>query len=315
MNMLKMQINTNPAYSRDMTVELTNQVTGEKKTVKPYSDGSIAVSNIADGRWRVKVTHPNIVFPLLDKDIQVFKDRPTFTPLVIPENIFENTPIADIPDADLAPPQKKLDEVAESANRQAHKLAGQPIYADDWNELATALADTAAATRELSTLVSPRCHDHPEIVAKFEEVQRNIQKMYDAFGASLAQLQRQIQQLALQRKVDAALDKIPSVTPEVRQGMNTAVATIADSWAESPAIFSSVKKRAAQNIQEKMSALLATADPAVRNNDDVKDLDTFTQAMSSETTARTYEEEISQSQRTSSKSRTGIVFDAMQTRR
>ncbi len=315
MNMLKMQLNTKPAYTRDMVVELVNQVTGEKKTVKPYSDGSVSVSNIADGRWRVQVRHPNIVFPLIDKDIQVIKDRPTFAPLVIPENIFENTPIADIPDADLAPPQKKLDEIVETAHHQANKLAGQPIYADDWNELSTALADTAAATRELSTLVAPRGHDHPEIAAKFDEVQRNIQKMYDAFGASLAHLQRQLQQLALQSKLDNALDRIPSVTPAQRNEMQEAVSAIAESWSESPAIFSGVKKRAAQNIQDKIAVLLASSDVSVREDESVKDLDAFTQAMSSETPARTYEDEISQSQRTSSKSRTGIVYDALKTRR
>jgi HPt (histidine-containing phosphotransfer) domain-containing protein len=309
--MLKLQLNTPASYTRDMTVELTNQVTGEKKSVKPYLDGSVSVPNIDPGQWRVQVKHPNLMFDAYDRPVKVLPDRPTFAPITIPTNIFENVPIRDIPDADLSPVQQHLDDATRVAEGQGNKKEGQPIYADDWNELAHSISAVSKATREMTDLVSPRGHDHPEIADKFDEVQRNLQRMFDAVGSSLAQLQRQIQQLALQRKIEAALDKTVTATPEVRQNIQDTVTELQAAWADSPGVYSALKRRTAQKLQDQITTVLANETPAVRGQSEVKDLDEFTRAMATEQPAASYQEEIQQQQRTTSKSMTGVLFDAM----
>ena len=312
---LKMQLNTPVSFTRDMTVELTNQVTNEKRTVTPYLDGSVIVPNIDAGTWRAQVKHPNLMFDVFDKTLKVLPDRPTIVPITIPSNIFENTPIRDVPDANLGPVQQRLDEATQTAERQAVKKAGQPIYADDWNELSLTVAAVGKSTRELTTLVSPQGHDHPEIAAKIDEIQRNLQRMFDAFGSSLAQLQRQIQQLALQSKVDAALDKTATITPEARRALQDTVLSLQDAWSDSPGVYSALKRRTAQTLQEQMSTILANETADVRNTPEVKDLELFTRAMATEQAVRTYDEEIQQQQRTGAKSASGIVFDALKATR
>ena len=311
MQLLKMQLNTPPAFTKDMKVTLTNQVSGEKRDVKPYLDGSITVPKLASGQWRVQVKHPNLVFDVFDRNIQVFKDRPTFTPIAIPTTIFENVPIRETPEADLGPVQQKLDELADSAESQANKLAGQPIYADDWNELALTAGEISRSTRELTDLVSPVGHDHPEIEEKIEEIQGNIQRFFDAFGAAIAQIQRQMQQLALQRKVENALEKVPNATPETRKEMEDAAKQLGDSWQETPGIYSAQKRRTAQKLQSKLVELLADADPAVRDDPDVKDLGDFAEALATEQAVTTYVQEVAQQQRANKKTSRGIVSDAM----
>lgn len=313
-NTLRMQLNTPVSYTRDMKVELTNQATGEKRQVTPYLDGSVVVPNIDPGTWRLQVQHPNLTFDVFDRPIRVLPDRPTFVPITIPSNIFENVPIEDVPDANLGPVQQHLDEAMRAAEGQANKRAGQPIYAEDWNELSATLATAARATRELTDLVSPRGHDHPEIATKFDEVQRNFQRLVDVFGASLAQLQRQIQQLALQRKVEAALDRTANVTPATREAFVAAVGSLQESWSDSPGVYSAQKRRVASDLQAQLGTILVNEAPDVRAAPEVRDLDEFTRAMATERPARNYDEEIQQQQRTTGKSATGIVFDAFKTR-
>jgi hypothetical protein len=312
---LKMQLNTPVSFTRDMTVELTNQVTNEKRTVKPYLDGSVVVPNIDAGTWRAQIKHPNLLFDVFDKPLKILPDRPTIVPITIPSNIFENTPIQDVPDANLGPVQQRLDEAIQTVERQAVKKAGQPIYADDWNELSLTVAAVGKSTRDLTTLVSPQGHDHPEIAAKIDEIQRNLQRMFDAFGSSLAQLQRQIQQLALQRKVDAALDIATTVTPETRKALQDTVAGLQDAWADSPAVYSALKRRTAQTLQDQIGTILSNETAAVRSAPEVKDLELFTGAMATEQTVKTYDEEIQQQQRTGTKSASGVVFDALKATR
>ena len=89
------------------------------------------------------------------------------------------------------------------------KRAGQPIYADDWNELSAVVADMARGTKELAGLVSPIGHDHPELVAKLDEQASNLQRLFDVFGESVSQLQREVQILGLQNRVEDALNALP----------------------------------------------------------------------------------------------------------
>ena len=207
--LLKMQLNTPPAVTRDTTVEMVNAATGERRTTKPFLDGTVSVAGLNAGEWEVQVKHPNFLTELFRRRIRVFPDRPTFVPVPIPNNIFENAPIADTPDADLGPVQQRMDTAAATAERQGSKRAGQAIYADDWNELSGIVVELARGTKDLAGLVSPVGHDHPELVAKLEEQANNIQRLFDVFGESVAQLQREVQILGLQNRVEDALNQLP----------------------------------------------------------------------------------------------------------
>lgn len=207
--MLKLQLNTTPAVTRDTTVELVNAATGERRVAKPFLDGTVAIAGIPAGEWEMQVRHPNFLAELVRRRIRVFPDRPTFVPVPIPGSLFENAPIAATPDADLGPVQQRMDSVAATAERQGSKRAGQAIYADDWNELSGVVTELARGTKDLAALVSPIGHDHPELVAKLEEQGRNIQRLFDVFGESVAQLQREVQILGLQNRVEEALDALP----------------------------------------------------------------------------------------------------------
>lgn len=311
MSELKLQLNTRSEFNRDMVVELTNQATGEMRAVKPYLDGTVAARNIDAGQWRVAVKHPNILFNLYDKPIRVFRDRPTFVPVRIPQDIFENTPIQDTPDADLGPVQARFDEAAATAGGQANKMAGQPIYSDEWNLLATTMVDLSRAGLDLTKLVSPTGHDHPEIAEKIDEVQRNLQRFYDLFGRSLAQLQRQVQQLAVQRKVDAAVGEIGAVTPERRVALDAAIGDIANAWSDSPAIYSAKKKRAGQQLSETLAAIVAEAEAPVGANPVVIEAQNIVETMASERTAHDYATEIEQQHRVDARSTEAPFRDAL----
>lgn len=289
---LKMQLNTRPEINRDTTVELTNQATGQKVNVKPYLDGQIVARNIEPGQWRAVVKHPNILFPVFDKPIKVFPDRPTFVPIRIPPDIFENTPIADTPDADLGPVQARYDDAAAAADAQANKLAGQPIYADDWNALAGTVGDLARANSDLTKLVSPIGHDHPEIAAKIDEVQANLQRFYDLFGRSLAQLQRQVQQLALRRKVEAAVATVPNITPERRADLDLAISDLELAWSDQPSTYSIKKKRAAQSLDQTLALIVTESTTPVENDPAVVEAQTILTTISNEQPATSYTKEI-----------------------
>ncbi len=308
---LNLQLNTKATYNRDMMVELTNQATGQKVNVKPYLDGKVVARNIEPGQWRAVVKHPNMLFPVYDKPVRVFPDRPTFVPVRIPENIFENTPIEDTPEADLAPVQARFDDAAAQAGAQANKLAGQPIYADDWNLLAGTIGDLARASGDLSKLVSPIGHDHPEIATKIDEVQANLQRFYDLFGRSLAQLQRQVQQLALQRQIEAAVGTVPNVSPKQREELDKAVGDLAGAWADKPATYSLKKKRAGQALAQTINAMVADSDTPVENEPAVKKAQEVVAAMASEQPAADYSKEIENQQRIETRSGGAPLTDAL----
>src|SRR5690606_4552391 len=141
------------------------------------------------------------------------------------------------------------------------KKGGEPIYAADWNELADAVADVGTATGQLTRLVAPLGHDHPEIEKKIAEVDSNLQKFFEVFGRSVAELQRQIQQLALQRKVDDALDgaRVPPSSP-IRDKIRQQTDRLAAASQDPPAVYTRKVQEAARAIEAELSTLTAPPD-------------------------------------------------------
>jgi len=225
------------------------------------------VAGLAAGEWEVQVRHPNFLAELFRRRIRVFPDRPTFVPVPIPANLFENAPIADTPDADLGPVQQRMDTAAEAAERQGNKRAGQAIYADDWNDLANVVADMARGTKEMAGLVAPLGHDHPELVAKLEEQGRNLQRLFDVFGESVAQLQREVQILGLQNRVEDALNELPDAKRTTFRPRFLAVLRDLDAArGENPQSFTTRLQGIAGDLAELMRQAVQDEPPAVANS-------------------------------------------------
>jgi hypothetical protein len=202
-----------PAANRDATVVLKNVNTGLEVKRKPFLDGSAVIRDLEPGLWEVQVEHPNVINPIRPHigPIRVFPGRtPTVINVPVPAALFKNNPIADVPDADLGPVQATLDNVKSQTEGLGGKQAGEAFLAADWNRLVSAVGDLASAVSELTKLVAPRGHDHPEIATKIDEVQLNIVNFTEAFGKTLVELQRAIEFDKLKADADDVLSQ-PSI--------------------------------------------------------------------------------------------------------
>ncbi|MBR0674239.1 hypothetical protein [Neoroseomonas soli] len=304
--LLKLQLNTPPAVTRDTTVEMVNAATGERRTTKPFLDGTVSVAGLNAGEWEVQVKHPNFLAELFRRRIRVFPDRPTFVPVPIPTNIFENAPIAETPDADLGPVQQRMDTASATAERQGNKRAGQAIYADDWNELSGVVAELARGTKDLAGLVSPVGHDHPELVAKLEEQARNIQRLFDVFGESVAQLQREVQILGLQNRVEDALNELPDAKRTTfRPRFLALLRDLDEARAENPQNFTTRLQRIAGDLAELTRQAVQDEPPDVANSPAVAALNTAALQMQAIPRASTYVDELAGQNRVNRVSKLG----------
>src|SRR5438046_1620692 len=100
---LRMNILGFPAVNRDLTVTITDPSSGAVKTAQPFLDGTITFPTLLPGAYEVAITHPNLALPVLQQPIRVLPVGDTRVSLLIDPSRFRNTPIADIPDANLGP--------------------------------------------------------------------------------------------------------------------------------------------------------------------------------------------------------------------
>lgn len=190
-----------PAY-RDASIALVHEATGKKIERKAFLDGSLVVRDLDPGFYEVAVSHPNLVNVIDKRRVRLFpQPAPTKIFVPIPEDIFRDSPIRDIPDADIGPVQSSISSVSASVSPIGNKKAGEAILASDWNTITGALQDLANAVLELTRIVSPKGHDHPEIAEKIDEVQGNIVRFSEAYGRSLLELKREIEAAKLRRRV------------------------------------------------------------------------------------------------------------------
>lgn len=193
---------------RDAVVELANPATGQRIERKPFLDGSLTVRDLDPGNWEMVVRHPNLINAIDRRVVRLFPQPfPTKIPVIVKPDLFRDTPIRDIPDADLAPVQQSASTIARSVAPIAGKGPGEVIRAEDWNVLAAAVADLARSVAELTQLVSPRGHDHPEIEEKINEVQGNIRRFSESFGRSLVELRREIESQNLRKRLNDVLSR------------------------------------------------------------------------------------------------------------
>jgi hypothetical protein len=294
MAVMSLQLNTPVEITRDLQVEVTDLVTNRIMTTTANLDGTVNLRNLNPGEHRVRVIHPNLSFPVLDQPVRVLTRIPTLVPIKIDLSIFENTPVRDIAEADLAPVQQSLAAAQDGAGKQNAKQGGEPIYAEDWNALADTLGDVADATLELTRRVSPTGHDHPELIEKMNEIQRNLERFLDVFGRSMAQVQRQLEQLALQMRADQALDRIPDLPPALRAEVTGIVSSLDDVRIDNPYVYTSRFKRVGEELEAKVVELLAAAPPEVESEPEIEELFSAARTMSATKPAFSFEDEVMQ---------------------
>lgn len=202
-----MQLQGFTAANRDAVVKITHEATGTVTERKPFLDGSLVVRDLEPGFYEVEVTHPNLNFPIDRRRVRLFpQPAPTRITIPVPEDLFRDTPIRDIPDADLSPVQQTATDARARLAPLAAKAPGEVIRAADWNQLVGAMADLAGAVLELSKLVTPRGHDHAEIAEKIAEGQENLRRFAEAYGRSLLELKRELEVRTLDQNVNGVLD-------------------------------------------------------------------------------------------------------------
>jgi hypothetical protein len=276
MSDLTMNILGFAAVNKDLSVQIRDSVTQQVvKEVKPFLDGTVRVPNINPGNYEIRVSHPNLTLPVLTRPIRVLPVGPTKVSVVIDPSKFRNTPIEDVPEANLTPVRDVLQSVAETVTPLASKHPGEAIRADDWNTVVGSVRDLATSVSELTQLVSPQGHDHPEYVKKFDEITTNFQMLLDTLSSSLVELQRQIYAQQLRTQINDVLDKA-GVDPTSAQGKDflTLVDSVQAKVTESPTVFGREVRNAGVQLQTKLETLLDTKknDPNFATSPQVQNL-------------------------------------------
>jgi hypothetical protein len=206
MNDLTVNIHGFQQVNRDLEVELRDPISNTVvKTAKPFLDGTTRLPKVAPGAYEMTLKHPNLLTPVLRRPIRVLPTGNTQITVVIDPAQFKNTPIEDIPDANLTPVTQMADSVAETVLPLAAKQPGEAIKAEDWNRMASSIGDLARAVAELTRLVSPVGHNHPELERKFGEVTGNFDSLVSTLSAAMTELQRQIQAERYRKQVENVL--------------------------------------------------------------------------------------------------------------
>jgi len=283
------------AVNRDLMVELRDPVTANVvRQVKPFLDGTVRVPRIEAGAYEVFVRHPNVAVPVLQRPIRVLPVGETKISVVIDPAKFRNTPIEDIPDANLGPVEDLARSVAETVAPLTHKLPGEAILSQDWNTMASAIRDLAGAVGELTRLVTPVGHDHPELVRKFDEVTSNFSTLVNTITASLTELQRQIQVQRLQEQVANVLDaaQVDPVSPKGKE-FTDLIKRLETTTTASPVTFGREVRNTAVQLSTKLEALLDEKKdvPAFVESDSVRTLSTAVD-LAKDQRATTYDAEL-----------------------
>ena len=221
---------------------------------KPFLDGTVRLP-VDPGAYELAVLHPNLALPVVRRPIRILPSGDTRISVIIDPSQFRNTPIEDIPDANLGPVRDTVTSVGETALPLASKQPGEAIRSDDWNTMAGAIHDLATAVAELTRLVSPTGHDHPELVTKFDEMTRNFDQLVNTLSASMTELQRQIQAQRFRRQVDdlVSVGQLDDVTAG---RMFTLVGSLEANVTESPLVYGRRVRDVGQQLTAAISQVL-----------------------------------------------------------
>lgn len=270
-----------PAVNRDLTVAVADATTRQVvKTVQPFSDGTVRIPSIAAGAYELTVMHPNLPTPILTRPIRILPTGDTNVSVVIDPSQFRNTPITDIPDANLGPVRDQASSVAESVLSLTNKRPGESIRADDFNQMASSIRDLAMAVVELTRLVSPLGHNHPELESKIDEITGNFTQLIGVVSTSMAELQRQIQAQRVRTTVGDVLDRaaIDKTSPQATKLLDL-VDQLDTRVTDTPIAFARTARDVGVQMQTQLEQLIdskADGDPEFATAAPVQKLTTAT---------------------------------------
>ncbi len=265
-----------PAVNRDLTVVVRDPVTDTVvQTAKPFSDGTARLPKLEAGAYEITVLHPNLTLPVLRRPIRILPTGETTVSVVIDPSKFRNTPIEDIPDANLGPIREQVASIAETVLPLGQKQPGEAIKAEDFNLMAGSIREVAVAVAELSRLVTPVGHDHPELETKLDEMQSNFESLLNTLSSAMAELQRQIQAQRVRKQVEDLLDRA-EIDPGSTKGRSflDLVDSLEGKVTETPTKFGRAARGVGVQLTTRIEQLIdeRAADPEFAESADVKKL-------------------------------------------
>jgi len=276
MNALNLNILGFPQVNNDLMVELRDPVSNVVvKTARAYSDGTVRMPKIDAGAYELAVLHPNLTLPVIRRPIRVLPTGETTVSVLIDPSKFRNTPIEDIPDANLSPVRETAESIAETVLPLGQKQPGEAIKADDFNMLASSIRELALAVAELTRLVTPVGHSHPELEAKLDEMQGNFETLLNTLSTAMAELQRQIQSQRVRKQVEDVLDRaeVDPSSPTAR-GFLDLVDSLDAQVTETPTSFGRTARDTGIQLATKLEQLIdeRAEDPEFAQEANVKAL-------------------------------------------
>jgi hypothetical protein len=276
MQALRLNILGFPAVNRDLTVDLTDPSTGEVvRTGRPFLDGTLNIAQLPPGVYEIAISHPNLALPVLRQPIRVLPVGDTQVSLLIDPSRFRNTPIADIPDANLGPVRDATTSVQQTVQPLTAKRPGEAITSADWNTLASGVASLAEAVTQLTRLVSPVGHNHPELEDKINEIQGNFTTLLDTVTTAMTELQRQIQAERVRKQAGDLFDRVGLAADNPRrQALVDALNQLDRAVVEPPPRFAQVSRNVGVQAQTVLQQVLQdnAGDPSLPDSDQVKAL-------------------------------------------
>ncbi len=265
---IKVQLQGFAAANRGAQIEMENAATGQKIVRKPFLDGSLVIADLDPGIWNMKLVHGNLINPIFEKPIRIFpQPTPTYVPISVPETVFRDAPIRDIPDADLGPVQQGVTAARDALAPIEGKAPGEAIRAADWNALVGGVRDLASSVLELTRLVAPRGHNHPELEEKIAEVQGNVRSFSEAFGKSLLEFRRELEAEHFRKVITGMLD-VAQAPQATRDDLLGRVDKLKGLLTVDPSLFTAQLANAGSRVLSEVAALVVAkpeimSDPAV----------------------------------------------------
>jgi hypothetical protein len=253
MNELQVNVLGFAAVNTDLKAQLRDIVTGDVIEERPlFRDGTARFPNVRPGQYDLRVIHPNMPLrPIVAKPIRMLPVGPTKISVLIDPKDFQNTAIEDVPDVDLTPLARTMDDVELAAQGLGNKKGGEAILASDWNALAGSVALLAKSVSELTRLVTPVGHNHPEYEKKMNELATNFDKLVGTLSASMAEIQRQLQIRRLEEVTTKMLDEA-EVPITDRKPFEERFELLREKITESPRDFSEFMRKQSSDIEREV---------------------------------------------------------------
>lgn len=242
-----------PVVNNDLEVDIIDPSRPDRPIVrdaKPFRDGTLN-AKIPPGAYDIVIRHPQLFSPVIRRPIRILPTGETKIQILIDPSKFKNTPIADVPDANLQPVIDAATGVEDDARALGNKVGGEAILAGHWNEMAGGVETLGRNLAELARLTAPIGHNHPEYEAKLNELATNFDTLVNTLSASMAEIQRRLQVERLESHAQTLLDTVNPTQKVVdaRKKVGDIVDKLNESVTDPPRAFSDLLRTASDDIQ------------------------------------------------------------------